>query len=179
MRMWINKYSKLTWMNEKSKLVFPFLIFTLRKYVSFGCLSMSIKCIWESGWGLVSRISLYSKYLHGHHSHLGLMWFLYPSRDAQGTDRIFMQATVWWCESSPNNHQSGAIMSTEACHNCKALYFSNIWEVKESVSRGGSIINKQKRREKRKKRVKKRQQCWRRLGRCARFQTPNLREAAR
>lgn len=84
---------------------------------------------------------------------------------------------------APNTAQTttnqGAIMSTEACHNCKAFYFSNIWEVKESVSRRGRIINKQKQREKRKKRVKKRQRCWGRLGRCARFQTPNLRETAR
>lgn len=73
------------------------------------------------------------------------------------------------CCYAPNTaqtttNQGGVIMSTEACHNCEALYFSNIWEVKKSVRRRGRIINKHKQRTKRKKRAKDRQRYRGRLG---------------
>lgn len=124
----------------------------------------SLSSVRESGW------SSPCKYLHGHHSHSGLMWFFnlavalwvpIASACRRLTDGVNTAQTT--------TNQAGYYVYRSLSKRQKVLYFPNSGGVKESVSRRGRIINKQKQWDKRKNRVKTRQWCWGSLGRCAPF----------
>lgn len=147
-------------------------------YVSSGCSFMSVKCVQGPGWGLVSHIALLIPAWSPFRRRANVLF--QPVRDAQvQIASLYRLLTDGVNTAQTTTNQAGYYVYRSLSKLQKVLYFSNIWGVKESVSRRGRILNKQKQWDKRKKRVKKRQRCWGRLGRCGRFQTPNLRETAR
>lgn len=166
MRMCVNKYSRQQW-----------------------------ECKWDFHWHTEVRLHLdVHSYLSrlGTVSHISLLipaWspfrrranvLFQASRVAQvQIASLYRLLTDGVNTAQTTTNQAGYYVYRSLSKLQKVLYFSNIWGVKESVSRRGRILNKQRQWDKRKKRVKKRQQCWGRFGRCGRFQTPNLRETAR